>query len=116
MKQARARKPKAEATEAPPPPVLRCDPLPHGMNRGKEAAVRRTLLRWRRAAGTELAVQWRAFLDGAGDLAHARRAGRLGQDQAARDQPVGEAERRAGDHQNVEDPIDSGHALPFPPA
>ena len=51
-----------------------------------------------------------AFLDGARDLAHARRAGRLGQDQAARGQPVGEADGRAGDHQNVEKPIDSGHA------
>ena len=45
-----------------------------------------------------------------GDLLHARRAGRLGQDQAARGQPIGEADPRAGDHENVEKPVDPGHA------
>jgi putative transposase len=40
------------------------------MNPGKEAAVRRTLARWRDAAGTELRLQWRAFLDGAAFSEH----------------------------------------------
>jgi putative transposase len=46
-----------------PAAVLRCDPLPHGMNPGKEARVLALLGGWRRCAATVAAMQWRLFQD-----------------------------------------------------
>ncbi len=41
--------------------VLRCDPLSHAMNLGKERKVLAFLAGWRRCAATAAALQWRDF-------------------------------------------------------
>jgi len=45
-------------------PVLRCDHLPHAMNRGKERAVLALLAEWRATAAVIAAIQWRRFWAG----------------------------------------------------
>ena len=59
----RGGKANGRTTEGSVAPVLRCDPLPHGMNRGKEDAVLDMLGRWRMAAAEVARVQWRLFHD-----------------------------------------------------
>ena len=54
------------------------------------------------------------FLDRARDLAHARGPRRLGQDQLAGRDPIGEADRAAGQDQQIENPIDTRHRFSRP--
>jgi len=43
--------------------ILRCDPLPHRMNRGKELRLLDLLVGWRSCAATVARLQWRLFHD-----------------------------------------------------
>ena len=60
-------------------------------------------------------IRHRAFLHGAGDLAHPGGAVRLGQDHLPGQDAIGEPDAAADQDQHVEKPIDSGH-LPSNPS